>query len=143
MAQEAINYSEPYLCHHLSTILNAAAHKNAKVRSAAETAMKTFATKMSSNALPAVLPHLFKCSEVGVAWQTRALALKTIASFGDHSPEQLGCFLPEVIFKFHPYLSFCFYLMTILFVCFNHYLGDSSSIWFHDRDQEGSVGSCQ
>lgn len=64
LAREAIQYSEPYLAHHLPTLLVAAAHKNAKVRSAAETAVQTFASKMSSNSLMAVAPHLFKCAEV-------------------------------------------------------------------------------
>ena len=97
LANDAILYAEPYLCHHLATILGAAAHKNAKVRSAAEAAAQAFASKMSSNGLVASFPTLFKCAEVGGQWQTRALALKTIASFGDHAPEQLGNMLPEVI----------------------------------------------
>lgn len=87
---------EPYLIHHMSVILTAAAHKNAKVRAAAEQAMLAIANKMSANALAAVLPTLFQFTEVGVAWQSRVLALKTIASFGDHCPEQLGNSLPEV-----------------------------------------------
>lgn len=97
LAQDATFHAEPYLCHHLATILGAASHKNAKVRAAAEAFVKSYSSKMSSNGLIACLPALFKASEVGVAWQTRALALKTIASFGDHAPEQLGNMLPDVI----------------------------------------------
>jgi elongation factor 3 len=52
---------------------------------------------MNENSVRIVLPHLFKASQVGVAWQTRALALKSIASFSDHAPDQLGFALPEVI----------------------------------------------
>ena len=97
LARDATVQAEPYICHHLTHLLTAASHKNAKIRAAAEEAVTTYATKMSSNALVATLPALFKCSEVGIAWQTRTLALKTIASFADHCPEQLGNALPEVI----------------------------------------------
>jgi hypothetical protein len=40
---------------------------------------------------------------ISVRWQTRAAALKSIHSFGDHAPEQLGFALPEVI----PQVSAC------------------------------------
>ena len=33
---------------------------------------------------------------MGNAWQSRALALKAIASLADHAPEQLGASLPDV-----------------------------------------------
>lgn len=79
-------------------MLTAAAHKNAKVRAASEAAVRATTSKMSANALRVVLPILFVSSQVGVAWQTRALALKTVATFGDHAPEQLGFSLPEVQF---------------------------------------------
>lgn len=88
---------EPYVCHHLDAILLAAGHKHAGVRAAADAVVTAFAAKMCANSVREVLTHLFKCSEVGVAWQTRALALKTIASFGDTAPEQLGNALPEVV----------------------------------------------
>ena len=89
--------AEPHIVLQLPTILAAAAHKQAPVRAAAEDAMKAFASKMSVNAVPMVLKELFKACEVGVAWQTRALALKTIAGFADHAPEVLGFCLPEVV----------------------------------------------
>ncbi len=63
LARDATAFAEPYLVYHLPTILNAASHKNAKVRAAAEAAAQMFTSKMSSNALLAVLPSLFKCSE--------------------------------------------------------------------------------
>ena len=96
LANEAIAFAEPYLIHHLDVILTAAAHKNAKVRAASEQAVQAFANKMSTNALAAALSKLFQFTEVGVAWQSRVLALKTIASYGDHCPEQLGSSLPDV-----------------------------------------------
>ena len=67
------------------------------MRAAAEAAVLAFAGKMSANAVPIVLKDLFTASEIGVAWQTRALALKAIASLADHAPEQLGASLPEVV----------------------------------------------
>lgn len=52
---------------------------------------------MSALAVPQVLKALFQASQVGVAWQTRALALKAIASLANHAPEQLGASLPDVV----------------------------------------------
>jgi len=97
LANQCIVIAEPYLCLYLPTMLLAASHKHGQVREAAEAAVKAVTSKMSSNAVDLTLPSLFKASEVGIAWQTRALALKVIASFGDHSPEQLGFSLPKVI----------------------------------------------
>ena len=54
----------------------------------------------SPNATRDILPSLFKASEVGNPWQSRALALKVIASLADHAPEQLGAALPEVHISF-------------------------------------------
>ena len=59
----------------MPAILLAAAHKQAHVRTAAEEAIRAFSTKMSINAVPLVLKDRFAASEVGVAWQTRTLAL--------------------------------------------------------------------
>jgi len=97
LANEAIIIAEPHLCDQLPNILAAAGSKSAVVRAAAEAAVMALATKMSANAVRVVLPHLFKASEIENAWQTRALALRTIAGFGDHAPEQLGFSLPTVV----------------------------------------------
>jgi elongation factor 3 len=97
LANECIVVAEPYLCLQLPTMLNAAAHKQARIRNSASAAVQAVTTKMSPNAVPEVLSILFPLTQVGIAWQTRALALKTIASFGDFSPEQLGFNLPQVI----------------------------------------------
>jgi elongation factor 3 len=78
-------------------MLLAASHKQAPVRAAAEAAVIAFVGKMSINAVPKVLKDLFEASQIGVAWQTRALALKAIASLADHAPEQLGASLPYVV----------------------------------------------
>jgi len=97
LAKECIVASEAYLINALPVMLAAAAHKSSDVRKAAEAAVQALCSKMNENSIRVVLPHLFKASQVGVAWQTRTLALKSIASFSDHAPDQLGFALPEVI----------------------------------------------
>ncbi|RYG66733.1 hypothetical protein EON64_09105, partial [archaeon] len=91
--------AEGYLVQHLSVMLAAAANKLPKIRAAAESAALAVTTKMNPNAVREVLPALFEAAEVGVAWQTRALSLKIIASFADHAPVQLGNSLPDVVPK--------------------------------------------
>ncbi|KAJ1395469.1 hypothetical protein B484DRAFT_439000, partial [Ochromonadaceae sp. CCMP2298] len=64
---------------------------------AAEAAVLAITSRISPNAVQAVLPALFVAAEVGQGWQTRALSLKVISSFSDYAPEQLGFSLPEVV----------------------------------------------
>lgn len=97
LAKDCMLSSEPYLLLTLPTVLAAAGHKQVKIRSASETCALAITAKMSPNAVREVLPVLFKNSEVGIAWQTRALSLKIVASLADHAPEQLGHALPEVV----------------------------------------------
>jgi elongation factor 3 len=97
LANNNILAAEAHLIGNLSVVLNAGASKQIKIRVAAESALLAITSKMSPNALNEVLPALFAASEVGVAWQTRALSLKVIASFGDYAPEQLGFALPQVV----------------------------------------------
>ena len=97
LANRCIVLAEAHIAAELPVMLLAASHKQAPVRAAAECAVLAFASKMSANAVTLVLKDLFSASEVGVAWQTRALALKAIASLADHAPEQLGASLPEVV----------------------------------------------
>ena len=97
LANCCIVLAEAHIAAELPVMLLAASHKQAPVRAAAECAVLAFASKMSANAVTLVLKDLFSASEVGVAWQTRALALKAIASLADHAPEQLGASLPEVV----------------------------------------------
>ena len=99
LANNCIVLAEAHLVNSLPTVLTAAAHKQVKIRNAAESAALAIANKMNPNAVREVLPTLFTNSAVGVAWQTRALALKIISSFGDHAPEQLGNSLPDVSFR--------------------------------------------
>lgn len=96
LANNCILVSEAHLCNNLRVLLNAASNKQAKIRTAAESAANALASKMSPNAVRTVLPQLFELSVSGVAWQTRVLSLKLIASFADHAPLQLGNALPEV-----------------------------------------------
>lgn len=97
LANRCIVLAEAHLALQLPAMLAAASHKQAPVRAAAEAAVLAFASKMSANAVPLVLKDFFTASEVGVAWQSRALALKAIASLADHAPEQLGASLPDVV----------------------------------------------
>jgi len=97
MAQSCMLVAEGYLCSHLPVMLAAASNKQVKIRTAAESAALVVVNKMNSNAVREILPYLFEAAQVGQAWQTRALALRIIASFGDHAPEQLGNCLPEVV----------------------------------------------
>jgi len=97
LSSECMPIAEPYICLHFSTFLNLAGHKHVKVRSAAEAAVKVFANKLSSNAVSLVLGSIYPLTQVGVAWQTRQLALKTIVSLTDTSPEQVGFELPQIV----------------------------------------------
>jgi hypothetical protein len=96
LAKNCMVLSAAYLCNSLPAILAASGNKQLRVRTASESAVTAITTKISPNAVMEILPHLFKATEVGVAWQTRALALRSIASFSEHAPEQLGFSLPEV-----------------------------------------------
>lgn len=99
LANNCILLAEGHLIAHLPVMLAAAANKLPKIRAAAESAALTVTSKMNPNAVREVLPFLFEAAEVGMAWQTRALALKIIASFADYAPEQLGNSLPDVVPK--------------------------------------------
>ena len=97
LAENCIVVAEPYLCACLPIMLQAGGNKQAPVRSAAECAVSTTCRNMSANAARDVFKHLFHATEIENNWQTRVLALKMVASFGDHAPEQLGFALPRVI----------------------------------------------
>jgi len=97
LASEAIFRAEVHLIAAVPTVLAAAASKQARVRTAVDSFITKLGEKMNANAVGSLLPHLFKSTEVGVAWQTRALALKMIGSFADTAPNQLGYSLPIVV----------------------------------------------
>ena len=96
LANSCMLVAEAQLCNQLDKLLLAASNKQNRIRDAADAAVVAITSKMSPNAVQEVLPTLFTAAEVGVAWQTRALSLKVIASFGDYAPEQLGFSLPQV-----------------------------------------------
>ncbi|KAI9203777.1 elongation factor EF-3 [Polychytrium aggregatum] len=104
-ANNNILLAQPFLIAALPAILNACGDKksSAETRAKAELAVKTINDKMSPNCLRVALPHLLKATDDSCRWPTRVAALKAIASFGDHAPEQLGFALPEVI----PAVSSC------------------------------------
>jgi len=93
----AIGVAEPHIVSSLPVILNAASHKLASVRAAAEGVVNTLLDNMNANATGLVLNHLFSATEVEKGWQTRTLALKTIAALGPKFPEQLGKSLPAIV----------------------------------------------
>lgn len=97
LANECILLSEAHLCSNVTVILNAASHKQAPIRTAAETVLFALAENMNPNCIRELLPPLFEAAKTGVAWQTRVVSLKMIASFADHGPEQLGNLLPLVV----------------------------------------------
>jgi elongation factor 3 len=81
----------------LPALFKAAAHKNTPVRAAATEAVQAIGAKLTPNSIQAVLPLIFSASKIEENWQTRALALRTLAGFGDHAPVQLGYSLPHVV----------------------------------------------
>jgi elongation factor 3 len=98
LANNCMLQAEAVLCHHLPDLLKAAGNKAQKpIRDAADTAITAICTKMNANSVEEVLPALFAATETGQPWQSRALALKLISSFGDNAPEQLGFMLPAVV----------------------------------------------
>jgi elongation factor 3 len=97
LANEAILVSEPYLCLHLGAILAAAGSKVKAIREAAEAAVAAITYKMNPNSIKNSLPALFAAAAVGGNYQSRALALRTINSFSDSAPFQLGVSLPEIV----------------------------------------------
>lgn len=89
--------AEPYMASMMPLVLKAAAHKVKAVQNAAVITCQTLVSKMSPNAIPVVLSAIFEKLEVNNSWQTRVLALNTIASFSDTAAVQLGYALPEVV----------------------------------------------
>ncbi|CAM9567343.1 unnamed protein product [Choristocarpus tenellus] len=97
--------AEPHMAAMLPELLQAASHKQSVVQKAATTAVEAFGEKMSPNAVASVLPVLFSSMEYHQKWQTRSLALKLIARFGDNAAVQLGYSLPEVVPAVTPCMS--------------------------------------
>lgn len=115
LANECILVAEAHLINALPVILNGSGSKQARIRAAAESAALAITSKMSPNCVREVLPALFEASKSGVAWQTRTLSLKIIASFSDHAPFQLGFSLPDVrivpfpffVYESASFISYC------------------------------------
>ena len=97
IAKDACVPAEGYLIEALPAVLKAVASKEKTVREAATETCQTIMKSMSSFSVGQTLPALFAASKIEENWQSRALALKTIASFGDGAPEQLGYGLPLVV----------------------------------------------
>jgi elongation factor 3 len=97
LASELMPAAEPFLCQHLDLMLNLVSHKSSTVREAATSAVTAVSLKSDPNAVPELLKVFFAAMDQSKGWQTRVLALKMIASFSDHAPEQLGQSLPEAV----------------------------------------------
>jgi hypothetical protein len=125
LALNCMSVAEPYLLVSLPALLKAAAHKNTPIRTAAVEAVTLITSRMTPNSVREVLQYLFAAAKIEENWQTRALALKTIATFGDVAPIQLGCALPQVQYAPTP-----FFISTI----YNNYLfiGCSRSYYKYD-----------
>ncbi len=146
LAQGAMVVSEPYLLAALPVLLRAAAHKASPVRNAANETVAYITSHMTLNSVREVLQYLFSAAKIEENWQTRALALRTIATFGDFASYQLGVALPQVsFFEYFSYLPF----LLFIFLCAAPFLfllmssvGCSRGHHQHDRDQEGSEFWC-
>jgi elongation factor 3 len=89
--------AEPFLNYYLPVVLDAAGSKNNNVRAAAVSAVEAIRDKNSANDVRELLTILFNAAKIEKNWQTRVLALRTVASFGDHAAEQLGFALPVAV----------------------------------------------
>jgi elongation factor 3 len=89
--------AEAHLLTLIPALLEQACSKVNPVKVATKEAMAAICGNMSANAVGEVLPMLFAASVIAKNWQVRTLAYDTIARFGDHAPEQLGCALPAVV----------------------------------------------
>lgn len=89
--------AEPFLVAQIPTLFRVAGSKNNGVRAAATAAVEAIRIRMSANDLREVITYCFKAAEIENNWQTRVLALRTVASFGDTAPEQLGFALPQAV----------------------------------------------
>jgi len=97
LANDAMLVSEPYLCLNLGAVLTCAGSKVKTIKEAAEATVSAIATKMNPNSIKNTLSALFAAAAVGGNYQSRALALRTINSFADSAPYQLGVCLPEIV----------------------------------------------
>jgi len=97
LAEGSIVSAEGFLIEAFPVILKAAASKLKDVREAANAAAFAIAGKMTADSVRQLLPCLFAASKAEENWQSRVLAMKVVATFGDHAPEQLGYALPQVV----------------------------------------------
>lgn len=97
LANNANVVAEPYLCSSLPVLFKAAGSKQNVVKNAATTAILAIVAKSSPNCVREILQYCFTAAKIEENWNTRVLALRVIASFGDHAPVQLGNALPQVV----------------------------------------------
>lgn len=99
LCNEIMLNAQPFMLKQLEKCLLIVGDKKStpETRELAEEACDAIVQKASPNALVELLPALFTAMDAGKRWPTRVQALKAIATFGDHAPEQLGFALPMVI----------------------------------------------
>lgn len=97
LANNASVVAEPYLCSSLPVLFKAAGSKQNAVKNAATAAVLAIVEKSSPNCVREILQYCFTAAKIEENWNTRVLALRVIASFGDHAPVQLGNALPQVV----------------------------------------------
>lgn len=97
LANNATVASEPYLCSSLPVLFKAVGSKQNAIKKAASDAVLAITDKASPNCVREILQYCFVAAKIEENWNTRCLALRVIASFGDHAPVQLGNALPQVV----------------------------------------------
>ncbi len=102
---ETVPESEAFIISLLGPMMDLASNRLKPVQDEASAAVKAIAKAFSSDALSSVLPTIFKAMEYGQKWQTRVVALDFLAGLADHTPEQLGILLPEVVPLLTPCMS--------------------------------------
>lgn len=103
LADNCMLVAESYLCASLPVLFKAAGGKQANIRKAASDAVLAITSKVCPNSVREILQYCFDAAKIEENWNTRSLALRVIASFGDYAPVQLGCALPQVV----PELTAC------------------------------------
>jgi elongation factor 3 len=105
IAQANEKVAEAVLCSLLPRIFDQAGNKQKAAREAAVTACNAIVDNMGVNCVREVLQYCFGAIQLEKNFQTRVLALNTIAKFGDMAPEQLGTALPEVVPEVTPCMT--------------------------------------
>lgn len=97
LANNAMTASEPFLCSSLPVLFKAAGSKQNALKKSASVAVLAIVDKTSPNAVREILRYCFAAAKIEENWNTRCLALRVIAHFGDRAPIQLAHDLLRVV----------------------------------------------